>query len=664
MVFLTGAFASVFAQNNSLHIKSWVKKNEILLRWAPYSKEIFDLGAKNGYKIIRTDKNGNSIVISESVKPLAKEDSLWFKILKSNKNAMVAAGALHNNISKAKDPKKKSEQEMMLYNLMLLSCDFDAAIAKVCGLFYSDKSIDNSNTYTYKIVINNLPSGSKIQPGLAKVNSSVLSVNPSIQNLSGIFKNKSVRLKWKASEYKNDFGGYNIERSKDSINFTKLNSSPVILLSSQFEKNKEFIYYLDTFPTVKERYYYRIIGLNHFGEWSQPSNIISSVGYDPLKSFPVLDTIYTIKNQTVFMHWRMQDKNENNAPKEYVICRAAKDKGPYDIVYKAADKFEFIDQKPNAANFYKVGAISYGGDTLYSYSYMVLITDTIPPTIPTGLKAKTDNKGNVILTWNKNPEQDIKGYKIFRSNALHEEFVQINNEFAVEPVFNDKLNLKTLSKKIYYRISAADKRYNNSGLCEPVEVRRPDTIAPVAAIVTALQLSQNGIKVNWINSSSEDVKYSVLYRENESDKIQQKVKEWQAKDTTKTFLDTTIIMGEGYRYKILVSDENDNITVSNNPYMRFETGFRKKINEIKYEVDRAMKTVTLNWSYNEKNVEKFVIYRCKKKGVLTIIKTLPATANSFTDKTLNIGNVYEYRIKPVFTNGAEGIISDGVEVEY
>lgn len=657
-------FRNVRAQSSSIHIKSWVKKNEILLRWAPFSKEVFDVAVKNGYKIIRTDNAGNVVVIAEAIKPYGKEDTAWVKLIKANENAALAYGAIHNNFSQAKDVKQKKEQEMMVYNMMLLSCDFNVDIAKACGLIYKDATIDNDKSYTYNITINNLPTSSKITPGILIVNASELSKNPEIKKLGGVFKNKSVKLKWNAANFKNDFGGYNIERSSDSMSYVILNKSPVILLASQFEKNKEIIYYLDTFPKVKQKYHYRIRGINHFGELSEPSNVISSIGYEPLMSFPVFDTIHTVKNQTVYMKWRMSDKNENDLPKAYIITRSNKDSGPYEVIFNTQNKFEFTDQLPNAANFYKVGAVGYGGDTLYSFSYMALIIDTIPPSPPKGLKAKVDAKGNVTLSWDKNPESDVQGYKIFRTNALHEEFVQINPEFAVEPAYSDKLNLKTLSKKIYYAVNATDKRFNNSDLSTPVEVKRPDTIAPAAPIINDLTLKQNGLEVSWINSNSEDVKYYVLYRTPENSKTEQKVKEWLVKDTLTKFLDTNLVMGEGYRYKLVVSDEDDNVSVSNSLYMKYETGFRKKLTDIKFEVDRKLKIVTLNWNYDAKEIEKYVIYRCKKGGALTIIKTVNGTTTSFIDNTLFMGNIYEYRIKPVYKNGTEGIISDGVVVEY
>lgn len=663
--FLIFSNQNSFSQNNSVYIKSFVKQNEILLRWVPTNKQVFDIAVKNGYKITRSDESGNKVILNESLKPYQKEDTVWMSLLRKNDNAVLAVNALYQSGNKPNTlPKDKEKNDQMVYNLLLLSCNFDVEVAKACGLFLRDVNYVKGSKYSYKIEVNGIPASLKASPGIVNVNSGIISKDPEIKNLAGIFRNKSVRLKWKASDFTSVYPGFNIERSADSINYKKLNKAPVILLSSQFEKNKQYIFYVDTFPITKQKYFYRIKGINHFGEESEGSNVLSAIGYEPLSSFPVIDSIRTVENQKVFIQFRMQDKKENTAPKEYFILRSKKDKGPYEKIFSSPNSGYFMDEKPESSNYYKAGAVSFGGDTLYSFSYLAIISDTIPPSVPKGLKAIVDVKGNVTLTWEKNPEADFRGYKILKANALHEEFVQINKEFVIEPKFNDKLNLKTLTRTIYYAVIATDKRYNNSVKCTPVEVKRPDTIPPVKPIVTDLELKQNGIKVNWINSSSEDVKYYVLYRSKELQTKETKLKEWFAKDSLKHFLDTTVEMGVGYKYRLLVSDEDDNISVSNNPYIKFETGYRKKMTGIKFEVDRTAKFIKLKWGSIGKDIEKFVIYRAKQGAPLTLVKTLAGNEVEFKDSEPNMGNIYEYRIKPVYSNGAEGIISDSVIVEY
>jgi hypothetical protein len=659
-----------FALDKSVFSKYFVKEKTVLLRWVPANKQLFDLAVKNGYRITRYTKENNTLssatIIAEKILPYSYSDSVkWLGLIRKNENAILILKALYENKNSHKlSEKEKEEQNKMVYNLMLLSCDFDAEIAKACGLYFKDSTISNTKTYAYKIEINNEPASSKIFPVTMEVNTAVLSVNPSINGFSGIFKNRIAKLKWKASDFTDSYGGYNIERSADNSNFKRINTSPIILLTSEYEKKKDFITYSDTVPDTKVIYYYRIRGINNFGEESDPSNVISGKGYDEMHSSPVIDSLKVIENRKVYLRWKMKDEKENKLPKEYILVRSEKDNGVYSILNISNQPSSFTDESPKPSNYYKIGAVTYGSDTIFSYSSLALIVDSIAPTAPTGLKAKVDSKGNVELTWNKNPENDVKGYKIFKANTLTEEFVQINNEFTKTTSYNDKLNLKTLSKKIYYSIVATDNNFNSSDLSKPVEVKRPDTISPVPAVLKNIEMRKNGIWLSWIPSSSDDVNRYILYHQNEKLGTDVKIREWNTQDTTSSFLDTTLESGTGYRYKIVTLDGDDNMAISNIPYMFFETGFRIKITDVKSTVDRRKRTITLNWNYIENGIDKFIIYRSKPNEPLTIIKTLAYPASSFEDNTLNIGNTYEYRIKAVFNNGAESIISDAVIAGY
>lgn len=376
------------------------------------------------------------------------------------------------------------------------------------------------------------------------------------------------------------------------------------------------------------------------------------------------DTLNVLVNSKVKLSWRMDDATENKLPKKYIVVKSSKENGTYTMIYESKNKLSYTDVSPLPINYYKIGAITFDNDTIYSYSRLATIIDTIPPNPPKGLKATSDSKGNVLVSWDKNTEDDIQGYKIFKANAINEEFVQMNSQFLKSPEFKDKLNLKTLSKKMYYKVVATDNNYNNSLFSTVTEVKRPDTIAPIAPIITVLKMQQNGIVVNWLLSSSDDAKQYVLYHQNSKNKIDVKLKEWFAKDSLKQFIDTLVEFGETYQYKMVITDEEDNMSISNIQYMKFETGYRKKMTDIKIDVDRTLREIKLSWQDINNDIEKFIIYRAKKSEPLSIIKTVNGNINNYSDTQLNIGNVYEYRIKAVYKNGVESIISDAVKIEY
>lgn len=658
-------------ETNKIFERHFTKETKIVFRIVPDNKKTFELIKSNGLKITRytlaNNVQTNETVINDFLHPYWETDSAnWLPLMRKDKNKM---GFIYNAIFQNKadpklNPQQKEKQEKMVYDLMLLSCDFNAEVAKACGLFFIDSSVTANTNYIYKIAVyTNTKSATSKDIYSVTLNSSILSTNKKITGLSAKSKNKISTLKWKAVDYNSDYSGYNIERSEDSTNYKRINSTPVILLSSQFEKNKEYIFYNDTMPKPNKKYFYRIKGINFFGEESEPSNIIGAVCSPPINSVPFIDSIFVVQNMSVNIKWRMETNSETGLLKNYLLMRSEKDNGSYKTIYESKENLKYTDLNPQQSNFYKIAAVTYNNDTIYSYSRMATIIDTIPPTTPVNLKAIVDKKGIVTLQWQKNKETDIQGYKLFKANALSEEFVQINNKFITDTTYTDKLNLKTLTKKIYYSLAASDNNFNTSVTCLPIEVSRPDTIPPSAPLLNSLYPDLKGVKLNFIFSHSDDVVKHTISRKTDNENFTM-LKELTLKDSLGVYLDTTAEPGKTYSYQVAASDEDNNSSVSKSLTIKYQTGYRKKLNSLTYKVDRTQKNISLTWDYNEKEIEKFILYRAKANEPLTIIKTVNGKTLSYIDNNLNIGNVYEYRIKAVMYNGDESIISDAVKVEY
>jgi hypothetical protein len=658
--------------NEIVYAKHFTKKNKIVLRLLPKNKSSFEEINSKAIEVIRYENNNgvltNSVVIKEILKAYDVADTLnWMTLLRKDKDK---TGFIYNmlyptNSSEKLNAQEKTQFEKMTFDMMLLSCDLDRDIAKACGLYLADSTISNLKKYTYRLsMYTNSLSANTNQILSLEIDASQLSTNKNITDLKGKSKNKICTLNWKAIEYSSDYSGYNLYRSTDNVNFKKVNHSPVILLSTQFEKNKQYIHYSDTMREANKKYYYHVKGINFFGEEGDASNVFTAISMTDVNSIPLIDSIKVIQNKSVQLKWRMEDNKETALPKKYILLRSNKENGIYKAIYENSTNLNFTDRSPDQLNFYKVGAVLLNDDTLYSYTRFANIIDTIAPNSPKDLKATVDKKGLVTISWAISKESDIQGYKLFKSNRLNDEFVQINEKFITDSFTTDKLNLKTLSKKIYYKIAASDNNFNTSVLSEAIEVKRPDTIAPQEPILVSVNQKTNGISVSYILSNSDDIAKEVLLKKNSNENEFKEFYLFNSKDSVGSLLDTLIEPGQVYIYKLSSADEDKNTSYSRTIDVLFETGFRKKIKDITYSVDRTAKKIDLTWKYDEKNVEKFVIYRSKKDEVPTIVKTLEGTSLKFTDRTVNMGNVYEYRIKAAMANGAESVISSPIIIEY
>lgn len=564
---------------------------------------------------------------------------------------------------KNKLPNQAPNADQQLFNLVMLNCDYSALAAAACGLLYKDTLVDNQSSFIYEFSLTGNNQSKLLFE--EKVNTRNLTQQPEITNLSAKLKKKRVTLKLDVSFYKNAYSAYYIEKSIDNKIFAKTSSVPYVYLDYKENKEKNILSIDDSVKSNAPICYYRIKGVNFFGEESEPSNVVTLKNYQDIKSYPNIDTIKTILNKMVYLKWNMQDIKETSLIKNFVLARAGKDAGPYTNLYESKTVLQYIDKEPLANNFYKVMAITEYGDTLQSFSRMIYLNDTTAPLPPKNLKALVDKKGNVTVTWSRNTESDFRGYRIFKANGLNEEFVSPNENFLTDTVFKETLPLNNLAHYIYYSAVATDKNFNSSKQCPPFKLRRPDTIAPVKPIITDVKLLQQGIKLFFSISKSEDVELHNLTRSNSNDNRHITVAQFLAKDTLiNCFMDTSAVLGESYSYTLTAFDEDENKALSQPRFVNFETGFRPKINDLKAEVDINKRKINLSWQSVNKGVDKYILYRASESEPYTIITTLEANVNSFVDKELNIGNTYFYKIKAVYTNGAESIFNQPLKVIY
>lgn len=656
----------------SVHTNYYTKQGKIIVRLLPNSKSTFEFLRTSTIKVTRFEKVEQNLIneklIERYLKPFDLADTLnWMGFYRKDPNRMAFIYQyLHPNDEQKKlaTTNKNQKNAQQLFDLVLLNCDFSSDAARSSGLMFSDSTIDNKSTYVYKLAYYNKDETKLTEVASITIDSKVLSTNPEITNFEAKGKKGKAYFKWKVFEYKKSYSGYYIERSIDKLNYVKVNDVPMICFIEQDENKKDIITFDEVMKEQDKTYYYRIRGVNFFGEESEPSNVVEIKNYKQVNSFPLIDSIEVINNKMVFLKWRMNEKSETDLITKYILGRSKTDNGAYEFIYQSSSQLEYLDKTPLENNFYKVFGITQSGDTLSSFSRMASISDTIAPAVPKQLSAVVDKKGRVTVSWQRNNEKDLQGYKLFKVNALHEEFVMVNQEFITDTFYKEVLPLNNLSHYLYYAVVATDNMYNSSAKSEPFKLKRPDTIAPAKPIITHFILKQRGVLIYFNLSQSDDIAYHEVLRHDAASSKNVVIRKLESKDSIKGIIDTTAILGEKYMYQLIAVDGDDNFSLSNSIAVDYETGFRNPITEIKAQEDRTKHLITLQWKKYSNETESYVIYRASKTQPYTIINTLEGTETSFVDKNLNIGNVYYYKIKANLKNGAETIISKPIEVEY
>jgi hypothetical protein len=196
---------------------------------------------------------------------------------------------------------------------------------------------------------------------------------------------------------------------------------------------------------------------------------------DPVAIIPykevgvVKDLKASIRDNNIYLTWGMPESFPEKALKGFVIFRAEVPEGVsveececyfVSLGFIAPDKkrtFEYLDKEAirSRTHIYKL-VVMDKDNRIGKYSNVVLVKGIKPepeevvvtsPGAPTGLIAVFTRK-NIVLTWDETHGQEIKFYRIYRSEG--KDFIAIGE--SVTPAFTDK-GIEP-SKKYYYRVTA------------------------------------------------------------------------------------------------------------------------------------------------------------------------------------------------------------------
>lgn len=651
-------FGNSFSQSE-IAFKSKVKENEILLRWTPVKPELFRTAMQNGFVLSRKvwEGDGNppasfwetDVDFSVEIKVYSKESDIWKKTFEANDDV----GVLYSYIFPEKKMSEMDEENF--FGLALLTCDLHPELAELSGLFFRDTNIQNRKNYAYRIEINKI----KIQ-SVILVNSERLTILPIINDLELKNMNESAEISWNYKVLQESYSGYFLEWSEDSVNFKIINERAIIPMASQYEKDKTINYYSDSAVVGNRNYWYRISGRDHFGELGKPSAPEKIFIAPELKGEILIDTIF-LSDGKIKLKWSITNENDLVSVKDIRILSSGKIAGKYELL-KQIDKkeTEILIELSERENYIKVVA-SAGNNQVESWPYLFLLPDLTPPSVPDSLTGMIDKEGKVTLKWRKNSEKDLRGYRVFRTNALHESMVEVSKNFIIGDSYQDSVDINSLTEEIYFSINAVDSNYNNSELSKPIKLEKPDHIPPVAAPIVKVTPLETGNYVQWNVSTSKDFSKTEIVR---SEKGKAFLKVFAFHDTVSRFIDTSILAETDYHYKTIVYDDADNFAESESVYLYNPIQKNKLNDSVSVEVDRKEKFIFLKWNPLPEEVYSYFIYKAKKGETMRFFRTVNGKSTELKDTELYISNEYVYSIKAVLKSGREVMLKENLIVKF
>ncbi|MFC3362776.1 fibronectin type III domain-containing protein [Pedobacter fastidiosus] len=689
LIFLFSAF-SLKAQQKVKTIKIAVlsrpAKDSIMLRWAPASAQAWHSLNKTGYQIKRftITRNGKLLPKPESIllTPVALKpwpmDSWKTMVDQENKYGSIAAQALYGESFEVSQDNKGGISQMInrarenesRFSFALFSADQDYHVAKAMGLAYVDKNVKQNEKYLYRIYPAVTDKMVRIDTGFVFTGFSDFSPLPKPYDVKVEPQKKGATISWNQEVTKGIYTTFMVERSEDGgKNFVPISDEPVVNTEDDGKVRRRALT-ADTLSTLNHKIFYRVKGISPFGETGPVSDTISVITDHQLEASPVMEKADVI-GKTVKVSWKMPEQpafilgydleRSNNVEKGFKKINQK-------II--SSSTFEYIDDQPLGSNYYRIRAYGQEGISKVSYGIFAQLIDSIPPAPPIELKGTIDKTGLVKLSWKANSEKDLAGYRVYRGNVIDGEFSQITRKAVKINAFTDTIELKTLTKSVFYKLVAVDKRYNPSEFSQPLKLKRPDIVPPMPPSLYEVKNQTDGIYLAWYISSSNDVVAHEVYRTPKGEENWKPIASF--KDTTHTFNDATAELKQTYVYKIRAVDDS-NLTSDSKPFTakRLDLGLKPAIINMKATADRENLAVVIKWAYNIPKVDSYLIYKAEQGKPLRLYKTLnPATtlqkdkSNQFIDTQLLINTIYIYRIKAVFVDGNESPFSKEILINY
>jgi fibronectin type 3 domain-containing protein len=648
-------------------------QDSIVIRWAPATPLTWQALNRVGYRIERYTVLRNSVVLvdkplimlEQNFKPAPKE--AWIPLIEVNDLVAISAQAifgedfkLNSNSSSILDVVNNVTELESRHSFCLYASDLSPVAAALSGLRLVDKNIKANEGYLYKIYPA-VPQEYSIEEGFVYVDAGrVLNVSKPMNPLVD-FGDRIATISWDCTNLASFYSGYFIEKSLDGKTYNRINKIPITPVTTKDDGGSLYILKNDSLASNDQEVYYRIYGITPFGDIGPRSEASFGKGLAKITAKAYL-TKYEVDKEHVRLFWDFPKNNEEDI-KTFDIERS---KNGTDFLPIQKSSFgqairSGVDESPATTNYYRVVSNYKSGVKSYSFPLLVQLYDSIAPATPSLLQSSCNSSGVVTLSWAANQEIDLLGYHVYRSNFEKSEFSRITREPIEASLYFDTLDGQSLQKKVYYRITSIDKRFNSSLQTHATAVKLPDRNPPVAPVIHKASAKSDSVFLEFGPSSSVDVAKYELVKENAK---LEKVKIFTYLKGEKLEYKDKLGVGENYRFAICAADSAGNR--SNFVYSQiFRTVGEPQIPEgFMARANRESKSIVLTWKFSGPNASKFIVYRSEIGQPLALYKSIVSTSQEFSDDNIKPSSAYTYAIKVVLKNGLESKLSELITIEY
>jgi uncharacterized protein len=232
----------------------------------------------------------------------------------------------------------------------------------------------------------------------------------------------------------------------------------------------------------------------------------------------------------------------------------------------------------------------------------------------------------------------------------------------MEAHFEDTILIKTLTKRIYYKVITFDKHNNASEYSDILEVMKPDLVAPVTPVIHNYYVSAGSVAIEWHVSSSDDVKLQALYRK-EIGGVKDYTFITNLDPQTNKYRDGEVIRGKSYEYMLQAIDSSGLKSEFSYPLhvSVYGQSTLPQVKNLKVSKDKTSGHIHIDWDYSTTDVPvKFVLYRSNDSNIEQYKYT---SDHKYVDSLMPYTDKVTYAVKAISDDGAESELSDTVTLK-
>jgi hypothetical protein len=583
---------------------------------------------------------------------------------------MIHTALLPQNMGFTGDFQGASDRMRERYGFALLAADLSWPAAEGSALAYTDRNVQPGHEYLYRVRVATASSTYPIGDGAITVNTAAPQPikRPVVTTLNE--QDSLMMIGWPREPHEAHFSAYNVERSGDGgATWKQVNPRPYVSFTNpELPATRNTIVYTDTIDTPGRNYSYRIIGLTPFGTRSEPSEPIKAAYRDRTPPPSPTNVRATEKKGGIEITWDypagVQDLKGFHVTRGTSV--ASDDRALNEKMLPPGTR-SFTDRSPELLkhNYYLVIAVDTANNPGLSMSAMGSVTDTIPPAQPVGLVGEVDTNGVVTLRWRLGREPDLYGYHVFWQNQRDHVESRLTGTAVRDTMYVDTISMRTLTEKVYYKVMAVDMNRNGSKHSVLVELKRPDVRPPTKPVFKDYRVSDEGIRLRWAPSSSEDVVRHCLLRRTVGATAWDTILRVPVAERRFEHFDKDSGRPAYYEYAVVAFDDAGWSSFSQQqPRLRMNSRDKlPKVEMLEAEVSKDKRSVQLSWDYAPREEVKFILYKRVGGGKWQEFELLPATARKHVDRLVKPGEEVAYYIQVVTTKGRDSDYSPTSRVQ-